>query len=189
MKSLRPVAIFAGLLLASLWLLPQVSSKAASDHVGTSQVVLRTTGGDITIALRADWAPTAVAVFSRNCCRGTFDGTILHVAWDHVVGGGKYEPDGSLRTSPAVAPDREIGTGIEWSRGRIAFRPFPTTTGLADSSEFIIALGDYGATTPLTVFGEIVDGIEIVDALAASEIEGEIPAIPIIVESVELQAP
>lgn len=99
----------------------------------------------------------------------------------------KYDLAGTLRTSAVVVPGREASAGIEWSRGRIAFRPFSTGAGLADSSEFIVALNDHASSTPFTVFGSVARGIDILDTLAAAADGGnELPDDPAVIDSVEL---
>jgi cyclophilin family peptidyl-prolyl cis-trans isomerase len=128
------------------------------------RATLRTTHGDITLRLFAAEAPLAVNSFLFLAGEGFFDGVIFHrVIPGFVVQGG--DPTGTGRGGPGYKFRDELEADRRYQRGTLAMaNAGPGTNG----SQFFICLADL-AKLPhnYTIFGEVVDGMDAVDAIAA----------------------
>ena len=129
-------------------------------------VTFDTNFGDIVIELFAEEAPISVENFLGYVTRGDYDDTIFHRSvTDSVVQGGGFQSD----TSPiAVQPTIENEFGRSNLRGTIAFA---RVGGQVDSatSQFFFNLSDNSGLDAVdegfTVFSEVVQGLDVVDAI------------------------
>ena len=136
-------------------------------------VTLETSRGVIKLELDAERAPVTVANFVQYVEDGFYDGTVFHrVIPGFMIQGGGYDPDGSEKPTrePIVL---ESANGLKNRRGAIAM----ARTMVADSatSQFFINLvdNDFLDHAPgndgYAVFGRVVEGMDVVDAIAAAE--------------------
>jgi peptidyl-prolyl cis-trans isomerase A (cyclophilin A) len=135
--------------------------------------VLETSKGVIKLELDAERAPVTVANFVQYVEEGFYDGTVFHrVIPGFMIQGGGYAPDGS--GEPTSEPiELESTNGLKNLRGTIAM----ARTMVADSatSQFFINLvdNDFLDHAPgndgYAVFGRVLEGMNIVDAIAAVE--------------------
>lgn len=138
----------------------------------TDMVLIKTTLGDIKVKLAADKAPLTVANFLAYVDAGHYDGTIFHRVIDgFMVQGGGF--DANMRQKPTKAPVKnEAANGLLNKRGTLAM----ARTMVVDSatSQFFINVADnaflnFTAPTPqgfgYCVFGEVVEGLEVVDQI------------------------
>jgi cyclophilin family peptidyl-prolyl cis-trans isomerase len=135
--------------------------------------VLETSRGIIKLELDAERAPVTVANFVQYVEDGFYDGTVFHrVIPGFMIQGGGYAPDGSGK--PTREPiELESANGLKNLRGTIAM----ARTMVADSatSQFFINLEDNDFLDHSTgfdgyaVFGRVVEGMDVVDAIAAVE--------------------
>lgn len=136
-------------------------------------VAIETTKGTITLALNDEKAPETVANFVRYAQEGHYDGTIFHRVIDgFMIQGGGFTKD--MNQKPTHEPIRnEAMNGLKNLRGTIAM----ARTMVVDSatSQFFINLVDNAFLdfqTPTAqgfgyaVFGEVTDGMSVVDAIA-----------------------
>ena len=131
-----------------------------------SKATLQTNTGPITIEFFDEDAPKTVENFRKLAGEGFYDGLIFHrVIPDFMVQGGC--PEGTGTGGPGYTFEDEFNDH-KVVRGALAMaNAGPNTNG----SQFFIV------TTPAaswldgkhTVFGEIVDGMDVVDAIEASE--------------------
>ena len=130
-------------------------------------VTFDTNFGDIVIELFAEEAPISVENFLGYVTRGDYDDTVFHRSvTDFVVQGGGFQAD----TSPiTVQPAIENEFGRSNLRGTIAFA---RVGGQVDSatSQFFFNLSDDNSFLDtvdegFTVFGEVVQGLDVVDAI------------------------
>jgi peptidyl-prolyl cis-trans isomerase A (cyclophilin A) len=153
-------------------------------------VVLHTTLGDITLQLFAEKSPRTVENFLRSYAeRGFYDQTIFH---HHEPGvmliAGGYTAD--LARKPTRAPIfNESRNGISNRRGTIAMirdpeAPHSATSeffiNLADNENFDFKKADEEDLPGYCVFGEVKEGMDIVDRIAQlSTVEnGEFTKVP-----------
>ena len=131
-----------------------------------STAKMTTSEGPITIELFDEDAPKTVANFKKLAGDGFYDGLIFHrVIRDFMIQGGC--PQGTGTGGPGYEFEDEINDH-KIVRGALAMaNAGPNTNG---SQFFIVTTG---AAPWLdgkhTVFGEIVDGMDVVDAIEKSE--------------------
>ena len=124
--------------------------------------VFDTDRGQITVELFADKAPLTVANFVNLAKRGFYDGLNFHrVIADFMVQGGC--PEGSGRGGPGYRFEDETGNGVAHERGSLSMaNAGPNTNG---SQFFITHVKTDWLDGRHTVFGKVLEGLEVVDAV------------------------
>ncbi|WP_422122825.1 peptidylprolyl isomerase [Planococcus sp. X10-3] len=189
--------------------LPQLSGEVAEDE---ALVDMHTSMGTIQIKLFPEQAPKTVENFLTHAKDGYYDGVVFHrVIKDFMIQGG--DPDGTGRGGESIYGEGfedEISEELYNFRGALSMaNSGPGTNG---SQFFIVQLPDlpedglppadspeevkeeYAANggTPWldgkhTVFGHVVEGMDIVDAIAEVEVgEGDRPVEAVVIESIEI---
>jgi cyclophilin family peptidyl-prolyl cis-trans isomerase len=173
-------------------------SQAPSQPVDPSNpvVVLETTLGDIVIELRKDRAPVSVENFLQYARAGHYDGTIFHrVIAGFMVQGGGYTQ--GLEEKPTRPPIRNEATnGLRHLRGTVGMARSAAIRSAA--AEFFINVednsqlnhrgilpSDYG----YAVFGRVLEGMDVVDKIAAVPVRQEgqhdtVPVVPVVIKKV-----
>jgi peptidyl-prolyl cis-trans isomerase B (cyclophilin B) len=136
------------------------------------RVVLETSSGNITIELFKDKAPITVRNFLTYVNEGYYDGLIFHrVIKGFMIQGGGMDADMQPKKT-RFAIKNEANNGLKNTRGTLAM----ARTAVVDSatSQFFInvvdnAFLDYKGKRPeefgYAVFGQVVEGMEVVDAI------------------------
>lgn len=163
------------LLAASLvWLAP-LEAQTGADR---PRVVLETSVGDIRIELRPDAAPETVENFLRYVDAGFYDGLIFHrVVRDFLIQTGSVRPDLSQQ-DPLFEPiANEADNGLKNRRGAVAMARYLNPDSA--TSEFFIntvdnpPLDHTGTSSSrawgYAVFGQVVDGMPVVDRIRMLE--------------------
>jgi peptidyl-prolyl cis-trans isomerase B (cyclophilin B) len=169
---------------APLFLLPTCPAKGTARLRAMSKATLQTNAGPITVEFFDDDAPKTVENFRKLAGEGFYDGLIFHrVIPDFMVQGGC--PEGTGTGGPGYQFEDEFNDH-KVVRGALAMaNAGPNTNG----SQFFIV------TTPAapwldgkhTVFGEVVDGMDAVDAIEKSDTDGrDKPLEPKTIDKVEL---
>ncbi|MFF8593987.1 peptidylprolyl isomerase [Streptomyces sp. NPDC015220] len=137
-----------------------------------SKVRLATNHGDIVLRLNAEKAPQTVENFVQYVRDGFYDGTIFHrVIDDFMVQGGGLEP-GMKKKSTRAAIRNEADNGLKNRKYSVAMAR--TMDPHSATAQFFINVADNGfldhtAQTSTgwgyTVFGEVIEGTEVVDAI------------------------
>ena len=158
-------------------------------------VILNTNLGDIRIELFSDKAPVSTENFLTYVDGGFYDGLIFHrVKPGFMVQTGGHEVDMQEREVTAGEIVNESDNGIRNERGTVAMarmnRPHSAR------SQFFVnlvdnAMLDYGAQPGgwgYAVFGRVIEGMEVVDAIANSstgtvEMHQDVPVTPVIINS------
>ncbi|MGO4551715.1 peptidylprolyl isomerase [Lysobacter sp. 2RAF19] len=124
--------------------------------------VFETARGPIRIELAPDKAPLTVANFVNLAKRGFYDGLDFHrVIADFMVQGGC--PEGSGRGGPGYRFEDETGNGLRHDRGVLSMaNAGPNTNG---SQFFITHVPTPWLDGKHTVFGKVVEGMDVVDAV------------------------
>ncbi|WP_374248765.1 peptidylprolyl isomerase [Thermomonas sp.] len=126
-----------------------------------------TARGTIRVELAADKAPLTVANFVNLAQRGFYDGLNFHrVINDFMIQGGC--PEGSGRGGPGYRFEDETGNGLGHERGVLSMaNAGPGTNG----SQFFITHVPCGwLDGKHTVFGKVVEGLEVVDAVKQGDL-------------------
>ena len=136
------------------------------------RVVLETSHGNITIELFKGKAPITVRNFLTYVNEGYYDGLIFHrVIKGFMIQGGGMDADMQPKKT-RFAIKNEADNGLKNSRGTLAM----ARTAVVDSatSQFFINVVDnqfldYKGKRPedfgYAVFGQVVEGMEVVDAI------------------------
>ncbi len=131
----------------------------------------RTTLGTITIALDAQKAPLSVENFLQYVRSGHYEGTTFHrVMQGFMIQGGGYTPEMEEKPTRSPIPN-EARNGLRNSRGTIAMARLDNPNSA--TSQFFINLRDnhrldFGISgAGYAVFGEVVDGMDVVDKIAS----------------------
>ena len=137
-----------------------------------AKVLLQTNKGDITLSLDAAKAPKTVANFLQYVTSGHYDGTIFHRVIDNFMIQGGGMTTGLKQKSTLAEIENEANNGLKNLRGTVAMAR--TNEPHSASSQFFINLNDndfLNHTAPNTqgwgyaVFGEVCDGMDVVDAI------------------------
>jgi len=146
------------------------ASGARADDAPAPRVQMETSAGSFTLELQPDLAPETVANFLRYVRDGFYDGTIFHrvIAGFMIQGGGFDETLTHKPTHPPIV--NEAKPELPNLRGTIAMAR--TRDPDSATSQFFVNLVDNhfldaGVNGPgYAVFGRVVEGMEVVDAIA-----------------------
>jgi peptidyl-prolyl cis-trans isomerase B (cyclophilin B) len=157
------------------------------------RVALDTSKGRIVLELFADKAPNSVENFLAYVESGYYDGTIFHrVIPKFMIQGGGFTA--GMKMKPGRSPIRnEADNGLRNERGTIALARTPDPHSA--SSQFFINTVDndflnHTRKDPrgwgYAVFGRVVEGMEVVDAISAVKtgIQGmyqDVPVEPVLI--------
>ena len=162
------------------------------------KAIIETSKGTITIALNDEKSPATVANFVQYARDGHYDGTIFHRVIDgFMIQGGGFTKE--MNQKPTRGPIRnEAVNGLKNRRGTIAM----ARTMVVDSatSQFFINLVDndfldFTSPTPqgygYAVFGEVVDGMSIVDEIAKVKTgffgaHQNVPETPVVIKKITI---
>jgi peptidyl-prolyl cis-trans isomerase B (cyclophilin B) len=185
--------ILGALLLAILLASPALAPAAEKTE---TVVTLKTNQGDILLRLFPEVAPEHVKNFLAHCESGFYTGCTWHrvIPGFMIQSGDPLSKDdnpandgggGHAYTGPGTTLAAEFSKKLHL-RGTLSMA---RKGGQPDSagSQFFICLekknhlnGDY------TIFGEVIDGIETVDAIAAVKLDGSRPREPQLIEGVKI---
>jgi cyclophilin family peptidyl-prolyl cis-trans isomerase len=167
-----------------------VPQDMAIDPASTPTATIATSCGDIVVELDPAAAPATVNSFVFLAEAGYFDGTVSHrVLPGFVIQMG--DPTGTGSGSPGyVVPDELPAPGTVYTTGTVAMaNAGPGTSG----SQFFITLSDVGLPADYTIFGQVVDSAETLDAIASVPlgpgVQGEVsvPLETVYIESVTVE--
>jgi cyclophilin family peptidyl-prolyl cis-trans isomerase len=183
-------------LLAALLITFSADTRAEEDLPDYPRVLLQTTEGEILLELDARRAPITVRHFVDLVKDGYYDGTIFH----RVIAGFVAQAGGYNRDLVSVEKDdsivNESGNGLRNLRGTVAMARYeqPHTA----NAQFYINLGDNRNLDPqgnrwgYAVFGYVIEGMDIVDAIAelptgpAGDFDKDVPVVRVAIEKATL---
>ena len=209
MSSSRIVNFLSPVLL--LLTLAQLGSSAAIAQSSTAkkgaanghpQVIMRTTLGDVILELDAERAPQSVENFLAYVDDNFYANTLFHrVIEGFMIQGGGFSSEYQRKTTlPPVS--NEAYNGLRNQRYTIAMAR--TTAPHSATSQFFINAADnnnldHTGTTQrgwgYTVFGKVIDGQDVVDAIsvvdtgAGGPFSRDVPKEPVVILGVERMAP
>jgi cyclophilin family peptidyl-prolyl cis-trans isomerase len=149
-----------------------------------SRAILHTNAGDVTVELFDEDAPKTVDNFRRLAGDGFYDGLIFHrVIKDFMIQGGC--PQGTGTGGPGYTFEDEPNQH-RVVRGALAMaNSGPNTNG----SQFFVVTTEEAPWLDgkHTVFGEVVEGMDVVDRIEATDTDGQDrPRDKQVIERVEL---
>lgn len=168
MDSKGSMVIFATVLLVAVVLI--VTYTALPRLSPETRVLLRTTEGDIVIKLYSDM-PTTAGNFEKLVSEGFYDGTLFHRVIDGfmIQGGDPLTKDLSRKAmwgtgGPGYTIKDEFAGEHSNKRGTISMANAGPNTG--GSQFFINQVDNTLLDGRHPVFGEVVEGMDVVDAIA-----------------------
>jgi cyclophilin family peptidyl-prolyl cis-trans isomerase len=149
-------------------------------------VTLETTKGEMHFETYADDAPNTVKNFITLAEKGFYDGVIFHRVIDgFMIQGG--DPTGTGMGGPGYTFDDEIDPSSAvykegYKKGIVAMaNAGPNTQG----SQFFIMVEDYPLPPEYTIFGKLIKGQDVADAIAKVEKnENDKPIEDVVIEKV-----
>jgi cyclophilin family peptidyl-prolyl cis-trans isomerase len=172
---------------------PASKAQSTSQATANPKVALDTTKGKIVIELYADKAPKTVKNFLAYVKAGHYNGTIFHrVIPGFMIQGGGFTPD--LKEKPTRAPiPNEADNRVLNQRGTVAMARTPDPNSA--SAQFFINVANnaslnFRSKTPegwgYAVFGNVVEGMDVVDAIVAVPTTtkgpyGDVPVEPVVI--------
>lgn len=172
---LMAVALPAALLAQE----PAAGPATPGDAVAAGpRAVVTVPQGGFVIRLLPELAPRHVAHFVEVAQRGGFDGTTFH----RIIPNGIVQGGDPLSRDPAKA--KLYGTGglgllkaelseRDFTRGVVAAVRRPSSLDSAGNQFFVCLSDQPGLKGQYTIFGEVVEGMDVVDALGRTPIEGD----------------
>ncbi|MCK5894674.1 MAG: peptidyl-prolyl cis-trans isomerase [Endozoicomonadaceae bacterium] len=160
-------------------------------------VILHTTFGDITLKLDADKAPGTVKNFLEYVKKGHYDNTVFHrVINGFMIQCGGFSPDMQEKTS-ANPINNEADNGLKNVIGSIAMAR--TSDPHSATAQFFINVADNEFLNHTvkddqgwgyTVFGQVIDGMDVVEKIKAVQTDNhgfhqDVPKEEIIIKSAE----
>lgn len=160
---------------------------------GDPEVMIRTSHGDITLRLFAERAPITVENFLAYVDSGFYKGTIFHrvIPRFMIQGGGMTE---RMAEKPTRDPIKnEAKNRLHNERGTIAMAR--TNDPDSATSQFFINVRnnfrlDWSpGNAGYTVFGEVIDGMYVVDSIAVEPTgnmmgHADVPVTPVVIKDV-----
>ncbi len=140
------------------WIFP---GTLPDDQIQNKQVRITTAKGDIVIRLFPDTAPMTVSNFVYLISNGYYDSLTFHRREEgFVLQGG--DPNGTGTGGPGYTFADELEDERTYTRGIVAMaNRGPDTNG----SQFFIMLDDMALPKLYSIFGEVIEGMDVVDEL------------------------
>ncbi len=128
-----------------------------------SEVLLQTTQGDIRIELFESTVPATAGNFRKLVERGFYDGVVFHrVIPKFMIQGG--DPTGTGMGGPGYTIKDEFAPQNRNARGTISMANAGPNTG--GSQFFINVVDNFRLDDRHPVFGKVVAGLEVTDAIS-----------------------
>jgi cyclophilin family peptidyl-prolyl cis-trans isomerase len=187
------IALLFGLISLGL---TSMSAFAADEVPLHPYIEIVTTEGTIILELDGKQSPLTVGHVLTLVDAGFYDGLIFHrVIPGFMAQTGAHTPDITLKEDDATVPN-ESGNGLSNVRGTVAMAR--TSDPHSANSQFFINVGDNsrldpgkkasGGTWGYTVFGSVIQGMEVVDKMVSVEtgpqghFAKDVPVIPIVIK-------
>jgi len=172
------------------------SCAAISAMAANPQVEMKTNQGTIVLELDAAKAPVTVANFVQYAKEGFYNGTIFHRVIDgFMIQGGGFEP--GMKQKPTQAPiENEAKNGLKNVKGSIAMAR--TSDPHSATAQFFINVSDNSFLDypgqdgwGYCVFGQVVEGLDVVEAIRAvktgrSGFHQDVPVEDVVIEKAEV---
>jgi peptidyl-prolyl cis-trans isomerase B (cyclophilin B) len=149
-----------------------------AEALQNKQIVLDTTAGQIVIDLFADAAPHHVGFMLDQAEAGAYDGTVFHraVAMGIIQGGDPLSTDPAKRALYGTGGLNRLArepNDRTHTRGAVSAVLIPGKPDSAGAQFFICVTEQPGLDGQFTVFGEVVEGLEVAEAISSSPLDAE----------------
>ena len=168
----------AGVLILAL--LAAAQAPPAQSPPAAQEAEVETAQGTFVIRLLPDLAPHHVAHFVKTAGAGGYDGTTFHRVVTHgiIQGGDPLSKDpeqsarygtGGLGLLKAEFSDRPF------TRGTVAAARRPSGQDTGGSQFFVCVVDQPSLKGQYTIFGEVVSGMDVVDKISDTPVNGDRP--------------
>ena len=185
----------SALCLALVMVMPVGSAAQGENPV----VVIETSMGGITVELFPDRAPKSVENFLAYVNQGFYDGTIFHrVISNFMIQGGGFTAD--MQKKDTRAPiENEADNGLKNRRGTLAMARTPeihSATGQffinVKDNAFLDYKGPSAADFGYAVFGQVTEGLDVVDKIKSVKTGGagpyqDVPVEAVVIKTIRVQ--
>lgn len=167
-KNKLTIFVLAFLIFIGAMIIYSIFGRRESNPTSGERVVLVTSMGNITIELYGDM-PITTSNFKNLTELGVYDGTIFHrVIEGFMIQGG--DPTGTGFGDPSISTIPDELKGHTNERGTVAMAKESTPQGgtepdSASSQFFINLVYNSHLDTDFSVFGKVVEGMDIVEAI------------------------
>ena len=171
-------------------MLDKIYDKQPEMNINTNSrytAVIKTNLGDMTVEFFTDDAPITVNNFISLSKDGYYDNVIFHrVISGFMIQGG--DPSGTGHGDygkyPGYKFDDELNNQRPYEKGILAMaNAGPNTNG----SQFFIMHVDYPLPYSYTIFGQVVDGFDVIDKIASVETDSaDKPTTDVVISTVEI---
>ncbi len=179
--------------------LVEIDSKTKQSTLDArTMITVKTSKGDIEIALDSEKAPKTVANFLAYIEDKHYDGTIFHrVISNFMIQGGGFEPGMSQKSTKAPVQN-EANNGLKNNKYTIAMArtsdPHSATAQFfinTKDNDFLNFSSETGSGWGYAVFGEVTKGFEVVDAIEGVQTGnkgpfGDVPLEDVVIESISV---
>lgn len=156
------------------------------------EVLIKTSMGEIKLELNDEKAPVTTANFVKYVKSGHYDGTIFHrvIPGFMIQGGGMTVDMKEKKTEKAI--ENEAKNGLSNNVGTIAMArtndPHSATSQFFINVENNAFLNQQGAQWGYAVFGKVLSGMDVVNAIAKVKtgshgFHDDVPLDPVVIES------
>jgi peptidyl-prolyl cis-trans isomerase B (cyclophilin B) len=167
---------------------PTLRLDPSKDWVAT----VTTNCGTFTIALDVARAPKTAASFASLARKGFYDDLIFHrIVPGFVIQGG--DPLGQGNGGPGYTVVEKPPSDLVYEHGVVAMAKTEAEPAGASGSQFFVVTGQAVELPPqYALVGNVLDGLDVVDAIGAVPIDaadpqGSTPVDPVVIESIEIQ--
>lgn len=189
----RVKAFVTGMLVAVPALAVAAPPTPAAVVPAAPEAVVETEHGPFVIRLRPDLAPRHVAHFVKTAKAGGYDGTTFH----RIIPGGIVQGGDPFSKDPARAAEYGRGglgllkaefSDLPFARGVVAAARRPSSVDSGGSQFFIVLTDQPALKGQYTIFGEVAEGMDVVDALGRTPVQGDKPAPRVEMRKVTIRA-
>ena len=165
----------------------------AAAPLPAQEAVVETAQGSFVIRLREDLAPRHVAHFVKTAKAKGYDGTTFH----RIIPGGIVQGGDPFSKDPARSA--EYGRGglgllkaefseLPFTRGVVAAARRPSSLDSGGSQFFIVLTDQPALKGQYTIFGEVSSGMDVVDAIGRTPVQGDKPEARVEMRTVTVRA-
>ncbi len=168
-----------------------LNSSVQNSH--NEMVIIETVYGKIKIALETEKAPLHSQNFIKLAREKFFDGTTFHRVVPHFViqGGDPLSKDDDPSNDGTGGPGYTIPAeiGLPHLRGSVGAARRPDQVNPkreSNGSQFYICLEPQPNLDKMgyTIFGRVIEGMEVVDKIASQPVKGQAPVQPVVMKKV-----
>jgi peptidyl-prolyl cis-trans isomerase B (cyclophilin B) len=169
---LKKLLLACAFVLLAAGVYAQTQETSPVNTATPEKLILETTKGKVVIALRPDLAPNHVARYKELAAKGFYDGVIFHRVIDGFMAQ-TGDPTGT-GTGGSELPDLKAEfNDAPYVRGTVGAAR--TNSPHTANSQFFITFDDASFLNgQYTVWGQVIEGMDVVDAIE----KGEPPANP-----------